>query len=50
MDLLCVFRVLALLFSEGFLIADFNLNDLLMLYVYAKKPRGITPILNKFNK
>lgn len=35
---------------KGFLIGDFNLTHQFVLYVYAKKPRRNTPILNKLNK
>ena len=47
---MCLQTVLVSLFPKGFLIGGFNLNYPFMLYVYAKKPRGNIPILNKFNK
>ena len=36
--------------AEKRLIDGFNLNYLFMFYMYAKKPRGNIPTLNKFNK
>ena len=49
---LCVFAdsLVFTFFGKGFLIDGFNLNYLFMFYMYAKKPRGNIPTLNKFNK